>query len=201
MTNRVSSLDKERQTVADNYVKALKSGDSEKAGQLLVQGLELRASIEDLESGITELTAMGSTQDQTFAFKDISGNIGGAERRSDGVIEMQVSGYGSIENGVHESAHGYDLWTGGANTRDNWDTREIKAYGRQYSYNPSSIPSSYWGGVKSRSDITPGWVRGAYSMDGATRNYLYARYILQGVQASPTQIERMLDLRRQNGLP
>ncbi|GAB6010087.1 hypothetical protein [Dysgonomonas reticulitermitis] len=201
MRDRIPSLDKERQTVANYYVKALKSGDSEKAGQLLAEGLWLRASIEDLESGITELTAMGDTKDQTFAYKEISGNVGGAIKRSDRVIEMQISGCGSTENGVHESAHGYDLWKGGVSTGDNWDTREIKAYGRQYSYNLSSMPSSYWGGIKSRSDITPGWVRGVYNMDGTTRNYLYAKYILQGIQASPAQIEKMLDQRRKNGLP
>ncbi|MFC4676614.1 RHS repeat domain-containing protein, partial [Dysgonomonas termitidis] len=199
MSNRVSSLNKERQTVANNYVKALKSGDSEKAGQLLAEGLGLRASIEDLESGITELTAMGDTKDQTFAFKKISGNEGSTEKR-DGVIEMQVTG---TSIGVHESAHGYDLWKGGGITRSNFAPREIKAYGRQFSYDKSSLPNSYWGGISNRSNITEGWVYGVYNEVGGVRNYLYADKLLENsrVQYTSAAVERLLDQRRKSGLP
>lgn len=155
---------------------------------------------------------MGSDTNQGFTYSKTSDNVGGIERRADGIIEMQIAGSGSIENGVHESTHGYDIWKGGSNTTSNWDIREIKAYGRQFSYNASSLPNSYWGNVNNRSDITPGWVRGAYNevpirnvMSGVstTRDYIYAKYILQGsrIQYSPATIEKMLDQRRKSGLP
>ena len=212
MNERANSLRGDAQKIADDYVKAYKSGNLEKAGELLAKGVEVRKSAEDLESGVAELAAMGNDSDQGFTYSKISDNVGGAEKRADRIIEMQIAGNGSIENGIHESTHGYDIWKGGPNTKDNWDTREIKAYGRQFSYNASSLPNSYWGSVNNRSDITPGWVRGAYNevpignaMGGVStaRDYIYAKYILQGsrIQYSPAAIEKMLDQRRKSGLP
>jgi RHS repeat-associated protein len=212
MTERANSLRGDAQKIADDYVKAYKNGDLEKAGKLLAKGLEVRKSFEDLESGVMELTAMGNDASQGFTYSKTSDNVGGAEKRSDGIIEMRIAGSGNVENGIHESTHGYDMWKGGPNTTSNWDTREIKAYGRQFSYNASSLPNSYWGSINTRSDITPGWVRGAYNEVSTnnsmgrttmTRDYLYAKWIMQNSsrQYTPVEIEKLLDQRRKAGLP
>ena len=153
----------------------------------------MQADIDNLNSSVSEITAMGETKDQAFAFTKISGEKGGAEKRRDGVIQMDIAGYGSTANGIHESTHGYDLWKNGDNSRDNYIGREIKAYSRQYSYNSSSLPKSYWGGVNSLQDITSNWVIGAYTqLSGGGRHYLYGEFLLGKRLYSPSYIEKFL---------
>ena len=212
MNERANALRGDVQKIADDYVKAYKSGNLEKAGELPEKGIKVRKSAEDLDSGVVELAAMGNDSDRGFTYSKTSDNVGGTKKGANGIIEMQIAGYGSIENGIHESTHGYDIWKGGANTTDNWDTREIKAYGRQFSYNASSLPNSYRGSINTRSDITSGWIQGVYNEvstrnamggESTTRDYIYAKYILQGsrIQYSPAAIEQLLDQRRKIGLP
>lgn len=111
---------------------------------------------------------------------------------------MTISENGSATNGVHESSHGYDIWEFGKYDRDNNLEGEVKAYNRQYSYDKSSMPSSYWSNVKNSCDITKNWVLGVYTQKvGEPRDYLYARYMLQGTQLySPSYVEKLLNSKR-----
>ncbi|MDR2408008.1 MAG: RHS repeat-associated core domain-containing protein, partial [Bacteroidales bacterium] len=154
----------------------------------------MQANIDNLNTGITELKSMGETAEQKFTYKNISGNIGGTDVNRKGVIVMEIANNGSITNGIHESAHGYDLWKGGKNTAHNWDAREIKAYKRQFSYDSSSIPNSYWGKVNGLQDITTKWVYGIYNNANTRREYIYVKYLLQGkVKRTNSEIEQWLD--------
>ena len=157
----------------------------------------LTTDIGNLNNSKTEIGKMGDTKDKTFTFKFNSGSVGGAKiNEKTGVIELTISGNGSIANGIHESTHGYDIWKNGGNTTSNWNSREIKAYSRQFSYNKNSLPNSYFGTVNSLQDITKNWVYGAYDSSGGTKKYLYVHYLLQGVERTNTEIEEWLE-----GLP
>jgi len=145
-----------------------------------------------MEAGISELTAMGATTEQGFTYKMTDNDVGYAYMK-DGVVVMEVAGNGSVPNGVHESSHGFDLWKNGSyDTADKFLNGEVKAYGRQFSFNSSSLPKSYWGTVTTLNDISQNWVIGAYN---TPQNYINAKYLFQNNMRlySPRNVERYLD--------
>ncbi len=198
MYRRISSYKKERTSKVEAILKDLQDGKTIKE-EKFEEINSLSESISDLWEGTAELIQMELDADQGFAFKKTGGNVGGTDIRPNNVIEMEISGNGSSDNGVHESSHGYDLWKRGTDTDKNWDIGEIKAYGRQYSYN-RSMPASYWGSVKNRCDITSSWVLRVYSFKDGSKNYLYADRLMSSYKKifTPSEIEKMLDQARKN---
>jgi RHS repeat-associated protein len=151
----------------------------------------LSTDIDNLTASINELSQMGETKEQKFTYLEDSGNTGKAIKRNDGVIEMTIAGSGNMANGIHESKHGYDLWKNTETTVSNNIESEIRAYGRQFSFDNKSMPSSYWGKINSLQDITRNWVYGIYSTDKGKKEYIY---IQQGkVKVSNKDIEAWLN--------
>jgi RHS repeat-associated protein len=166
MTNRMNSeqksLDKLNTKIAQNQEK----GKDVSKDQAKAAGMQ--ANIDNLKAGVSELTAMGETKDQIFTYGKIDGNVGGADI-VDGVIVMDIANNGSTSNGVHESSHGYDLWKNGRYTKTTALPGEVKAYGRQFSFDKSSLPISDFGRANSLSNIDPRWVLGINN----NGNYIY----------------------------
>jgi len=173
MGNRVESeqksLDKLNAKIAQNQEKGKDvSKDQTKAD-------EMKANIDNLNTGISELTDMGATTEKGFTYNMTSEDVGGAKIEN-GVVVMNIAGNGNVANGIHESSHGFDIWKSGMpSTVPAFYTTETKAYGRQFSFGGSSVmPSSDWGSVRSLSDITTPWVT------GITHNgdYMYGQQIM-----------------------
>ncbi|MCL1943931.1 MAG: hypothetical protein FWF54_10345 [Candidatus Azobacteroides sp.] len=127
----------------------------------------MRANIDNLNAGISELTAMGETKEQAFTYNMTDKDVGytGIEN---GVAVMDIAGNGSVSNGIHESSHGYDLWKNGGKTTvgygGNFIPGEEKAYGRQFSYDKSSLRSlSDFENPNSLNDVNGRWVLGIQS--------------------------------------
>jgi RHS repeat-associated protein len=131
----------------------------------------MQANIDNLNAGVSELTAMGDTKDLVFTYNKIDGAIGGTDIQ-DGVIVMDIANNGSLANGVHESSHGYDLWQKGRPTEKTAIAGEVKAYSRQFSFDKYSMPTSDFGRANSLSDINHRWVLGI-NQGG---DYLYIRF-------------------------
>jgi RHS repeat-associated protein len=192
MTKRIESEQKSITELNVTIAKNQEEGQDVSSDQAKVTAMQ--ANIDNLNAGISELKSMGETTEQKFTYKNTSGNVGGTDINKKGVIVMEIANNGSITNGIHESAHGYDLWKGGENTARNWDTREIKAYSRQFSFDRESIPNSYWGKVNGLQDITTKWVYGIYNDANTRREYIYVKYFLQGkVKRTNSEIEQWLD--------
>lgn len=157
----------------DNAYQARESATGDALTQIDVQIETLNSNINDLTTGITELQEMHNAE-QMFTYKQIGGSEGSAENK-DGIITMQVT---SIANGVHESSHGYDLFRSptGQYSRDNYLDGEVKAYGRQHSYDSSTLPTSYVGTAASRNDINHDWVIGIQNSNGI---FIYAKKLMQ----------------------
>ncbi|MCD7972133.1 MAG: DUF6443 domain-containing protein [Candidatus Azobacteroides sp.] len=173
MTKRINSeqknLDKLNDKIAQNQAKGKNvSKDQAKA-------TEMQANIDNLQAGISELTAMGETKEQVFTYNKINGNIGGTEMK-DGVIIMDIADNGAKANGIHESSHGYDLWKNGNYTKDNYLSGEVKAYSRQFSFDKNSVPTSDFGRAKSLSNINGRWILGIND----NGNYLYIEKLRPG---------------------
>ena len=132
---------------------------------------EKQAYVDNLKAGISELTEMGKTTEQKFTYKPISGDIGYTSIDSQGTIVMEVSG---TANGIHESSHGYDIWKNGVYTKQNLLKGEIKAYGRQFSYDSNSLPTSFFGVAESLDDINERWILGLSSQ---TEGYIYVKIL------------------------
>jgi len=159
-----NSLDNLNAKIAKNQAK----GKDVSQDQAKAAGM--KANIDNLKAGITELTDMGETTDQGFTFKAIDGIVGGTDKNKDGIIVMEIAGNGDIANGVHEASHGYDIWMNGATTigmKGNMIQREVKAYSRQFSYEKKSLPATYdqseFGKANSLIDINNRWVLGIKS--------------------------------------
>jgi RHS repeat-associated protein len=192
MTKRIESEQKSIAALNANIAKNKEEGKDVSSDQAEVTAKQ--ANIDNLNTGITELKSMGETTEQKFTYKNISGNVGGTDVNRKGVIVMEIANNGSITNGIHESAHGYDLWKGGYNTAQNWDAREIKAYSRQFSFDKESIPNSYWGKVNRLQDISTNWVYGIYNSANKQREYLYVKYFTQGkIKLTNSEIEKWID--------
>jgi RHS repeat-associated protein len=162
MNSEQKSLDKLNAKIAKNQEKEKDvSKDQAKA-------VGMQENINNLSSGISELAAMGDTKDQVFTYSKIDGNVGGTDTK-DGVIVMEIAGNGSKANGIHESSHGYDLWQKGNYTRQNYLSGEVKAYGRQFSFDKNSVPISDFGRANSLNNIDGRWVLGI----NANGSYIY----------------------------
>ncbi|MDR0546708.1 MAG: hypothetical protein LBG77_03870 [Dysgonamonadaceae bacterium] len=152
----------------DQYRKATGNSNKEKAEKIKSEMQGIGADMKNMDDGISELTAMGETKDQIFTYNKVDGDKGDAGIE-DGIIVMNISGNGSIANGIHESTHGYDLWKNGGNTKNNYLGREVKAYQRQFSYAQSSLPTSYidnFTSIGSIGLITNDWVLGIRTSSG-----------------------------------
>jgi RHS repeat-associated protein len=175
MTKKVAadqkSLDKLNAKIAKNEAKGKNvSKDQAKAA-------EKQANINNLNAGISELSEMGATPDQLFTYNMTEGS-GYTYVDDNGVIVMDISGNGSIPNGVHESSHGFDVWKSGMpqNTVKGIYPGEIKAYSRQFSLGgASAMPISDYGKIGTISDISYPWIAGIKDSYGA---YLYPKQIL-----------------------
>jgi hypothetical protein len=135
----------------------------------------MQANIDNLNAGVSELTAMGDTKDQVFTYGKIDGNVGGTDIK-DGVIVMDIANNGSTSNGVHESSHGYDLWKNGRYTSTNVLQGEVKAYSRQFSFDRYSVPISDFGRASSLGSIDPRWVLGINN----NGDYIYINKLFPG---------------------
>ncbi|MCL1937621.1 MAG: hypothetical protein FWF52_04405 [Candidatus Azobacteroides sp.] len=90
---------------------------------------------------------------------------------------MDIANNDSISNGIHESSHGYDWWKNGKPTvgyGGNFIPVEEKAYSRQFSYNKSTLPISYFGRANFLNDINGRWVLGIQS--GGAYIYIERNY-------------------------
>ena len=103
----------------------------------------MQANIDNLKTGVSELTAMGDTKDQVFTYNKIDGNTGKTTIQN-GIVVMNIADNGNTTNGVHESSHGYDVWKNGMPKNiENIYNAEIKVYGRQFSFGgQSAMPQS-----------------------------------------------------------
>jgi RHS repeat-associated protein len=167
MTNRVNS---EQKSLDKLNAKIAKNQDLGKdVSKDLTKAAGMQTNIDNLKTGVDELTAMGATKDQIFTYNKIDGNVGGAQIDANGVIVMDIANNGSIANGIHESSHGYDFWKTGKPTVNTVISGEVKAYGRQFSFDSSSMPYSDFGKVNSLSDVNARWIMGISSGG----NYIY----------------------------
>jgi RHS repeat-associated protein len=187
MNNKIKEYNKEADAEFKDYKKALADGNIDKAKQIAGEMGEIGENISNMEMGIKELKQMGETQDQTFTFNKIDGNVGNTGKDKDGVVIMNIADNGAISNGVHESSHGFDIWKNGAYNKGNAIDGEIKAYGRQFSFNSKSVPVSDFGRANSLKDINQKWVYGINN-NGV---YLYINEIF-GPTANPKEILNML---------
>jgi uncharacterized protein RhaS with RHS repeats len=170
MTNKATSeqksLDKLNAKIAKNEAK----GKDVSKDQAKAAGMQ--ENIDNLNAGVTELTAMGDTKDQVFTYNMTEGSVGYTSVDDNGVIVMDISGNGSIPNGIHESSHGYDIWQNGGYTKGNYLSGESKAYGRQFSFDSKSIPTSDWyKPIHNSSDINGSYVLGIKN----NGEYLYGK--------------------------
>jgi hypothetical protein len=85
---------------------------------------------------------------------------------------MNIAGNGNITNGIHESSHGYDLCTEGRPKTNNPLGQDVKAYQRQFSFDPNSMPVFDFGRAISLQSITPKWIFGISS----NGKYPYIRF-------------------------
>ena len=184
--------------VTDITAKIAKDGTSKKLEKQLQNAKDDAASasgaISELTASSNELTEMGSADTkQVFTFKEITGSEGGTEKRADGVIEMSIT---SDANGVHEAKHGFILHKEGPRTRDNFYSHEVRAYTAQYAFDAGSVQNnvpSYWGNIKSPSDITINWVIGIHNGSGGTiGDFIYAKQLM-GASYDPKFIMKFLD--------
>lgn len=195
------NLDKANKKVADITAKIDKEGTSTKLERQLKNANadveSATGAISELNSSSKELTEMGSAEvAQVFTFREITGGEGGTERRADGVIEMSVL---SDANAVHEVKHGYILHNEGPWTRDNFYSHEVRAYTAQYAFDAKTVKNnvpSYWGNVKSPSDITINWVIGIHNgANGTIGDFIYAKQLM-GAAYDPRFIMELLDRER-----
>ena len=105
MTDRMNSEQKSLDKLNAKIAKNQEKGKDVSKDQTKAAGIQ--ENINNLSSGISELTAMGDTKDQVFTYNKIDGNVGGADIQN-GVIVMDIASNGSKSNGIHESSHGYD---------------------------------------------------------------------------------------------
>jgi RHS repeat-associated protein len=119
----------------------------------------ITTTISDLNNSSRELSEMGSTDvKQKFTFGEITGSTG-ETKDVDGVIIMNIV---SNANGIHESAHGYQMWKSNGIKASEKFRSEVLAYQRQSSYDLNSVTSltSDWGNINNRSQINNFWVSG-----------------------------------------
>jgi RHS repeat-associated protein len=192
------NLSKANKTISDITAKIEKEGTSKKLERQLGYAKEDAASaigaITELTASSNELTEMGSAdKKQVFTFKEVTGSEGGTEIRADGVIEMSVVG---DANAVHEANHGYILHKEGPRTKSNFYSHEVRAYTSQFAFDASSVQNnvpSYWGSVRTSSDITINWVIGIHNGSGGTiGDFIYAKQLL-GASYDPKFIMKYLD--------
>jgi hypothetical protein len=177
----------------DNAYQARELATGDALTQIDAQIETLNSNINDLTTGITELQEMHNAE-QIFTYKQIGGSEGSAENKN-GIITMKVTG---IANGIHESSHGYDLLRSptGEYGRDNYLDGEVKAYGRQHSYNSSTLPASYVGRAASRNDINHDWVIGIQNSSGV---FIYVKKLMQNAYdagAVRTRLNNYMNNRR-----
>jgi len=161
MTNQRNSIQRDFDRLNSNIAKNQAKGKDVSKDQ--ANAAEMKANIDNLNAGITELGDMGETKDQGFTFKTIDGNVGNTDKNEDGVIVMTIAGNGDVANGIHESSHGYDLWTEGRPKINDPLGQDVKAYQRQFSFDPKSMPLSDFGRATSLQSITPKWIFGISS--------------------------------------
>jgi RHS repeat-associated protein len=187
MTNRMNSEQKSLDNLNAKIAQNQEKGKDVSKDQAKAAGMQ--ENIDNLKTGVSELTAMGDTKDQVFTYNKIDGDVG-KTKIENGVIVMNVAGNGNTTNGVHESSHGYDVWKKGMpkEVGSLYDT-EIKAYGRQYSFGgQSAMPQSDGGTVKSFSNITPCYILGIQDGEGG---YMYAPSII-GPRYSPAYVKSII---------
>jgi uncharacterized protein RhaS with RHS repeats len=154
--DRVSRL--EAKIAKDGSSKGLESRLSSARSDVASIG----TTISDLNSSSSELTQMGSKDvKQQFTFNEITAS-NGLTYNNNGVITMDII---SDANGIHEGAHGYQMFkNNGIKTTEKFSS-EVLAYRRQSSYDLMSVTgiSSDWGGISSRAGINNFWVMGINS--------------------------------------
>ncbi|MDD3036930.1 RHS repeat domain-containing protein [Bacteroides sp.] len=170
MTDRISSEQNSLDKLNSKIAKKQKMGKDISKDE--TKAARIQNNIDNLETGITELTTMGEIKNQIFTYNKIDGDVGGTGIK-DGIIVMDIAGNGAESNGIHESSHGYDLWKNGRYTKSSIIPGEVKAYSRQFSFDKSSMPISDFGRANSLSDINPRWVLGLNSGG----DYLYIKYV------------------------
>jgi RHS repeat-associated protein len=192
------NLETANKKISDITAKIVKDGTSSKLERQLKNATADAASatgaITELTASSNELTEMGSGDTkQVFTFKEVTGSEGGTEIRADGVIEMSVVG---DANAVHEAKHGYILHKEGPRTKSNFYSHEVIAYTSQFAFDASSVQNnvpSYWGSVRTPSDITINWVIGIHNGSGGTiGDFIYAKQLL-GASYDPKFIMKYLD--------
>ena len=192
------NLNKANKKISDISAKIDKEGTSKKLERQLSNAKEDVASatgaISELNASSSELTEMGSADTkQVFTFNETTGSEGGTETRADGVIEMNVV---SDANAVHEAKHGFILHKEGPRTRSNFYSHEVRAYTAQYAFDAGTVQNkvpSYWGNVKSPSDININWIIGIHNGAGGTvGDFIYAKQLM-GASYDPKSIMKMLD--------
>ena len=170
MTDRMNSEQKSLDKLNAKIAKNQEKGKDVSKDQTKAAGIQ--ENINNLSSGISELTAMGDTKDQVFTYNKIDGNVGGADIQN-GVIVMDIANNGSKSNGIHESSHGYDLWQDGRPTERTAIAGEVKTYSRQFSFDKSSMPISDFDRANSLSDTNHRWKLGINN----TGDYLNIRFV------------------------
>jgi RHS repeat-associated protein len=192
------NLDKANKKISDITTKIAKDGTSSKLERQLKNASADAASatgaITELAASSNELTEMGSADTkQAFTFKEVTGSEGGTEKRADGVIEMSIV---DDANAVHESKHGYILHKEGPRTTSNFYSHEVRAYTAQFAFDASTVQNnvpSYWGSVRTPSDITINWVIGIHNGSGGTiGEFIYAKQLL-GASYDPKFIMKYLN--------
>ena len=190
MGNKAKSEQKSLDRLNSKIAKNQEKGKDVSKDQAKAAGMQ--ANIDNLNAGISELTAMGATTEQGFTYKMTDNDVGYAYMEN-GVIVMEIANNGSVSNGLHESSHGYDIWQNGAYTKGNVLAGESKAYGREFSFG-TAIPSSDWyKPIKSLSDINGSYVLGIRH----NNEYLYGK-IYHGLTYDYKRMQRAFRTARKN---
>ncbi len=136
----------------------------------------LKQRISILQQGRNELQEMEDMKGMKFTYKNlpVNNNNGYTQFLDKDIIEMGVP-IGETELGLHESSHGYDFAKlGGTYLEHEKIPGEIKAYQRQFSFSPKSIPMSVgFKRVKNFNQITQAWVLNIYTISNGTLVFPY----------------------------
>ncbi|MCQ2346147.1 MAG: RHS repeat-associated core domain-containing protein, partial [Paludibacteraceae bacterium] len=167
INNKISQIDKQR---SHTYNKNRRK--------------ELSDRRDILESALVELNEMEETTKCRFRYASVhKQETAYTELSEDGLITMYIDEELSIELGIHESSHAYDMYKSQDQNSSANCNSEIKAYSRQLSLMgilPQSICDKTIGGFISvfinpqkhhkLKDITPDWVRGIYYYNPGDEN-------------------------------